>query len=177
MVGWGEGHAHSHQSSHTLISEMLVFASIWRSPRVHNPVDTRVLPLALAALCCLGPGPSFSHGLMTDPSSRAIGTLNEDYQYCFSPPGCECGEFPDAGAVVATYKAGQTIQVTIDITLSNSSGPTFRFQLCPPDQLPEECFVTGEFATVAFDQSTGPRTYEIVLPSDLGCDPCVRRWK
>jgi hypothetical protein len=140
-------------------------------------VGAKVLALVVTVLCGANPDPSFSHGVMTNPSSRAVGTPNEDYQYCFDTPGCECGEFPDAGAVVVTYKPGQTIQVTIDVTQSHSAGTIFRFQLCPPDQLSHECLVAGEFATVAFDQSVGPRTYDIKLPEELECDPCVLRWK
>jgi len=114
---------------------------------------------------------------MTDPASRALGTDNEDYQYCFDTPGCECGDFPDPGIVVATYQAGQTIQVTINITQSHDTNAIFRFQLCSAGRLTERCFVDGEFATVDFDQSTGFRTYEIELPPGLECDPCVLRWK
>ena len=135
------------------------------------------LVFVLAVACCAAPRPSFSHGLMIEPPTRAIGTVNEDYQFCFGTPGCECGEFPDAGPVVATYRAGQTIQVTIDVTISHDTGATFRFQLCPPDQLTADCFVAGEFATIAFDQNTGLRTYEISLPSEFECDPCVLRWR
>jgi hypothetical protein len=121
--------------------------------------------------------PASSHGLMTEPLCRAAGSANEDYQYCFGTPDCVCGEFPDAGPVVATYTVGQAIEVTIEVTITHASGPVFRFQLCPPDEISPECFEAGEFAVRNFDQITGIHSYELDLPPELECDPCVLRWK
>jgi hypothetical protein len=138
--------------------------------------NSRLLISLVSILSCLGATQAFAHGVMRVPASRALGSANEDYQYCFGTPGCECGNFPDAGGVVATYKSGQTIEVTIDITQSHDTDTIFRFQLCPPEQSSVECFVAGEFASVDFDQTLGLHTYEITLP-DVVCDPCVLRWK
>ena len=141
------------------------------------PLAPWIIVLSVIGLCALSPQTSFSHGVMTTPESRAVGSENEDYQFCFGTPDCVCGDFPEAGAVVATYQAGQTISVTIDITRTHTEDPTFRFQLCPPDQLSQSCFVEGEFATALFDGFGGLHTYEITLPEDVVCDPCVLRWK
>lgn len=143
----------------------------------------KAFDIGILALVVLGlghglrAGDCLAHGVMTAPESRAVGSVNEDYQYCFGTPECTCGDFPDAGPLVATYEAGQIIQVTIEVTVSHESGTTFRFQLCTPDQISAECFAAGEFATAEFDLMTGTHTYEIELPADLTCDPCVLRWK
>lgn len=60
------------------------------------------LVVLAAQLTSLGDAPALAHGLLLEPICRAIGSANEDYQYCFGTPGCECGEFPDAGPIVAT---------------------------------------------------------------------------
>jgi hypothetical protein len=140
-------------------------------------VRVSFLILVLLALGLLAPGEAAAHGMMTVPASRALGSENEDYQYCLGKPDCHCDEFPDPGPIVATWEAGATIEVTIDVTLSHDTGTTFRFQLCPAESQSDACFASGEFAAVAFDQTTGPRSYEITLPADLVCDPCVLRWK
>ena len=132
---------------------------------------------ALAALLGPAAGHGFAHGVMTIPASRAIGSENEDYQYCFGAPECQCGEFPEAGPIAATYEAGQSIQVTIEVTVTHDYLPFFRFQLCPADDQSPDCFAEGEFATADFDLALGLHTYEIQLPEDLVCDPCVLRWK
>lgn len=132
--------------------------------------------LSCAALCSVTSA-ALAHGVMRIPASRAIGTPNEDYQFCFGTAGCECGEFPDPGVVTAVYDEGETIEVTIEVTQTHDSLPVFRFQLCPPDQLSPECFVDGEFASVDFDHTLGTRSYEIDLPDGVVCDPCVLRWK
>ena len=136
-----------------------------------------VAPILSAMIACaILPTACAAHGVMTVPASRAIGSENEDYQYCLGKPDCHCDEFPEAGPIVATYEPGATIEVTIDVTLSHETGPTFRFQLCPAATQSAECFAAGEFATVEYDLTTGPRTYEITLPEGLECDPCVLRW-
>jgi len=143
--------------------------------RVHARV--RVLVFYAPIMVCLSATGAFAHGVMREPASRAIGAPNEDYQYCFGTPGCECGEFPAAGGIVSTYKSGQSIDVTIDVTQSHATNTVFRFQLCPPDQSSPDCFVAGEFASVSFDQTLGLHTYRIDLPVGVVCDPCVLRWK
>jgi hypothetical protein len=132
---------------------------------------------AALLLACLIPAQAFAHGVMRVPASRAIGSVDEDYQFCFGTPGCECGDYPEAGELTATYEAGQTIDISIEITQSHDSNAVFRFQLCPPDELSVECFTNGEFTTEAFDRITGVHDYSIQLPAELVCDPCVLRWK
>ena len=133
--------------------------------------------LMLCAVVALSAGSAGAHGVMREPESRAVGQPEEDYQYCFGTPGCECGDFPEAGPIMAIYEAGQVVRVTLEITQSHVSSPTFRFQLCPPDELSPNCFVDGEFATFESVPSVGPHSYDIQLPDGVVCDPCVLRWK
>jgi hypothetical protein len=135
-----------------------------------------VLLLSIATATALA-GSAAAHGYLVDPPGRANGTPNQDYQYCLQPPGCECGDFPDAGPIVASFHGGETITVEVDITITHGSGDLFHFQLCPPDALSEQTFADREIATFENDGLSGLHVYEIPLPADLSCDPCVLRWK
>ena len=123
------------------------------------------------------PSTVFGHGFMSSPAARSVGMPNEDYQYCFETPDCTCGEYAEAGPIVATYEAGQTVRVTIEVTRSHTEGHTFRFQLCPPDDQTLGCFQSGEFAVRNYNTLLGTHEVDITIPEGIECDPCVLRWK
>lgn len=143
------------------------------SDRLFAPALALVVVVGAVAL----PAAGLAHGVMTAPESRAVGTPDEDYQFCFGTGECACGDFPDPGPIVATFTAGQVIQVAVEVTVTHETGPVFRFQLCPTADQSTACFQAGEFAAVDFDGQTGLHTYDVALPDGLVCDPCVLRWK
>jgi hypothetical protein len=134
---------------------------------------TLILVLCVVLMCCATS--AWSHGYMVSPQARAIGSLNEDYQYCFGTPDCLCGEFPDPGPVVATYMAGETITVQVNITQTHTIG-VYYFQLCS-GPLTLDCLTTGTVATVSNDLVLGNHSYQVTLPENVSCDSCVLRWK
>lgn len=139
-------------------------------------VVSTLLALVLLAIA-LAPAGAWGHGYMVQPTCRAIASPDRDYQWCPTPPGCECGDFPDAGPIVATFEAGQTIQVTLTITKSHPAGDFFHFQLCEPASISEACFEEGTIASFENDGTTGTKVFEFQIPPGTQCDPCVLRWK
>jgi len=132
--------------------------------------------LGLLAFLLL-PATVWAHGYMQMPTCRAITSETRDYQWCPVPPGCECGDFPDAGPIVASYQAGETITVRISITKAHPAGDFFHFQLCEPASITEECFESNTIASFVNDGTTGIKNFEFQIPPDTQCDPCVLRWK
>jgi hypothetical protein len=135
------------------------------------------ISIALLSMSLLVVIECMAHGYLHIPESRGLGNPRRDYQFCFDPPGCECGQFRDAGPIVANYEAGETIHVTLNITLAHVAGDLFSFQLCPPDAISEECFEAGTIASFHNDGTVGLNNFEFQIPPDTQCDPCVLRWK
>jgi hypothetical protein len=129
------------------------------------------------ALLLASPTTALGHGYLSEPAARSVGMPNEDYQFCFGTPECVCGEYAEPGPIVAVYEGGQTIEVTVEVTLAHDTGNLFRFQLCPPDDQTLGCFEAGEFAVRDYDMLAGTYTYQLELPDGVVCDPCVLRWK
>jgi hypothetical protein len=132
----------------------------------------------LAGLVLTSAGTALAHGRMVDPPARTNGGPQENGQFCQGDPSCLCGQSdPGAGPVVAAYVEGETIQVSVDITIAHGSGDFFHFQLCPTSDISLECFELGEIAAFVNDGATGLHTYTLDLPSGVTCDGCVLRWK
>lgn len=140
-------------------------------------MNPRHLPILILIALVLIPTQGWGHGYMQQPIARANLSPTRDYQYCPDPPGCECGDFPDAGPPVATYEAGDVISVNITITKAHPAGDFFHFQLCSPSSISEQCFENGTIASFENDGTTGTKVFEFQIPPSTQCDPCVLRWK
>ncbi|XP_043286016.1 uncharacterized protein [Venturia canescens] len=89
------------------------------------------------------------------------------------------------GTITKTYKAGQVIDVDVDLTAAHLG--YFEFFLCPlnstTDRETEECFdqyklklADGEYR---YNKIYGPKHYylKVVLPKNVTCEHCVFRWQ
>ncbi|PSN34725.1 hypothetical protein C0J52_20991 [Blattella germanica] len=112
-------------------------------------------------------------GLCGDPYTDKVPRANENTGYY------------GRGIIVATYKAGSTITVTVDLT-ANHKG-RFYFHLCPlasKDQLETEaCFeahpvklANGEPYYTLTSSNTGDYNINLSLPAGVKCQQCVLRW-
>ncbi|XP_066597989.1 uncharacterized protein [Prorops nasuta] len=112
------------------------------------------------------------------------GECGDDYSLP-RPRRMENGGTYGTGLIVASYKQGQTINVTALLTASHLGH--FEFSLCPlssKDELEtEDCFAkhplyqpNGDFEFRPTNWDAGEHVVSLVLPKDLECEHCVLRW-
>ena len=89
------------------------------------------------------------------------------------------------GTIVRDYTAGQTIDVSVEVTANHRGSFTFRLCKAPStvqdptqDCLDENQLTTpsGEKEWVLPSDDTGAYALQIVLPVDYQCEQCVLKW-
>lgn len=131
------------------------------------------IALAGLAVAAVMPQSAEAHGRLHSPTPRT----SSDYQlWNVGPAPTPCAEFPDPGPITARFTAGESIDVTVDVTLEHVTGDLVHFQLCrTPDALSESCFEKGPIASFVDDGKPGLHTYALQLPEEP-CPHCVLRW-
>ena len=107
-------------------------------------------------------------------------------KYDAHPRPHEAGGKYATGTIVKTYKQGQTITVTVQLT-TNHKG-YFEFRLCPvknhKTSATEDCFEKNVLrrtnGKIRYQLNTWENKFydvELQLPPDMTCSQCVLQWK
>ncbi|XP_041355235.1 uncharacterized protein LOC121372861 [Gigantopelta aegis] len=125
-------------------------------------------------------GREYQHNLM----GGNCGVCGDKYDA--SPRPHEAGGVYATGTIVKTYKQGQTITVTVQLT-TNHKG-YFEFRMCPVNDhkiaATDECFekhvLRQTNGKIRYQLKTWDSKYydvELQLPPDLTCSQCVLQWR
>lgn len=106
------------------------------------------------------------------------GVCGDPYQ---GPKENEAGGRYATGTIARSYKPGQVIDATVEVTADHKGW--FEFRLCPNNTVTFECLnqhlltVVGSGTRFANQGGVGMKRLQIQLPDGLQCSQCVLQWK